>query len=266
MELERIIVTGASRGIGEAIAYRLARRGNRLLLLARTERDLERVSKRAREQGADVEHRCVDLSRPEQVELLLDEIERNFGPVDALVLNAGVAHSRPFLETDLASMDYELRVNFGAPALFLRRILRQMIERDRGAVAVVGSLTSAVPFPGNASYAATKAALFALVRSLRLELTSTNVHLGLVLPGFTATSMTAGMSSLLPAMSADDVARAVERCLTKRRSLVVPGLINKVALRLFSAAPELTDAVLARLPRPNPGARRWKRTLWPRVS
>ena len=140
-----------------------------------------------------------------------------------------------------------------------------MIERDRGAVAVVGSLTSAVPFPGNASYAASKAALQALVRSLRLELTSTNVHLGLVLPGFTATSMTAGMSSLLPAMPADDVARAVERCLKERRPLVVPGLLNKVGLRLFSAAPALTDALLVRLPRPGPG-RRGRRTLWPRVS
>jgi short-subunit dehydrogenase len=114
MELERIIVTGASRGIGEAIAYRLARSRRRLLLLARTERDLERVARRARQQGAEVQYRCVDLARPEQVELLLDEIERDFGPVDALVLNAGVAKARPFLETDLASMDYELRVNFAA--------------------------------------------------------------------------------------------------------------------------------------------------------
>lgn len=265
MEVERIIITGASRGIGEAIAYRLARKGRRLLLLARTERDLERVSQRAREQGADVEPRSVDLARTDQVERLLGEIERDFGPVDALILNAGVANQRPFLETDLASIDYEMRVNFATPAQFMRRVLRPMIARDRGSVVVVGSLTSVVPFPGNASYAASKAALQALVRSLRLELAATSVHLGLVLPGFTASSMTADMSSLLPAMSADDVARAVERCLKERRSFVVPGLINKVGLRLFSAAPALTDAVLARLPSPGPG-RRWRRTLWPRVS
>ncbi len=265
MDLERIVITGASRGIGEAIAYRLARRGRRLLLLARTERDLERVSRRARGQGADVEYRCVDLARPEQVEQLVGELERDFGPVDALVLNAGVANQRSFFETDLASIDYELRVNFEAPAVFLRHVVRQMIERNRGSVAVVGSLTSVVPFPGNASYAASKAALQALVRSLRLELASTNVHLGLVLPGFTATPMTEGMTSALPAMSADQVARAVERCLTARRPFVVPGLINKVGLRLFSAAPALTDAVLARLSSPRLG-RRWRRTLWPRVS
>ena len=248
MATERIVITGASRGIGEATARRLARPGRHLVLLARTEADLARVCGEARREGAEVDYRRVDLSDRRQVEETADGIDRDFGPVDGLVLNAGTAMGRRFLAADPEGVDYEFEVNVFAPTLLLRHFLAPMVERDAGAVAVVGSLTASVPYPGNATYAGTKAALHAIVRSIRLELAETNVHLGLVAPGFTRTSLTSQLSSVLPSLPPEAVARAVEQCLEGRRSLVVPGLLNSIAMRLFAALPELTDALVARVP------------------
>ncbi|MFB6375784.1 MAG: SDR family NAD(P)-dependent oxidoreductase [Bradymonadaceae bacterium] len=96
-----------------------------------------------------------------------------------------------------------------------------------------------ISFPGNATYAASKAALFALVRASRLELADTDVHFGIVLPGFTRTAMTTGLDSHLPSKSPEAVARAIVRCLEDRRAIVVPGLLNHLAMRIFGALPEL---------------------------
>ena len=278
MQTETIVITGASRGIGEETAYRLAGKGRRMLLLARSEDDLVRVRRRARRRGARVDYLTVDLADRSQVERVLDAIDQEWAPVDTLVLNAGTANGRPFLESDSEGTDYEFEVNLFAPAVFLRRLLGPMVERGSGRVAVVGSLTAVLPFPGNATYAGSKAALQALVRSIRLELADSEVHVGLILPGFTRTMMTSRLSSLLPSKSPEAVARAIERSLDERRALVVPGLLNKLAMRAWGFAPDLADTLLARLPglvprpmpegvepivEPSPGG---EASPWPRAS
>jgi 3-oxoacyl-[acyl-carrier protein] reductase len=248
MASETIVITGASRGIGEAIASRLARNGRHLVLLARTDADLKRVRRGVRRQGADCEYLLVDLSSRDEVHGILDRIEEDYDGVDTLVLNAGFTREGRFLDSDPDEVDYEFQVNFFAPTVFLRRLVRPMIDRGEGRAAVVGSLTSDLPFPGHATYSASKAALRALIRSLQLELAEFQVHVGLVLPGFTRTAMTSELRNVLPSMSADAVAGAVERCLEDRERLVVPGLVNKLAFRLFGAMPNLADSLLARLP------------------
>lgn len=248
MSSETIVITGASRGIGEAIASRLADKGRHLVLLARTDADLKRVRRVVRRQGADCDYLLVDLSSREEVHDTLDTIERDYEAVDTLVLNAGFTREGRFLDSDPDEVDYEFQVNFFAPTVFLRRLVRPMIESGEGRAAVVGSLTSDLPFPNHATYAASKAAVRALVRSLQVELADSRVHVGLVLPGFTRTAMTSELRNLLPSMSADTVAGAVERCLEERENLVVPGLVNKLAFRLFGAMPNLADSLLARLP------------------
>jgi 3-oxoacyl-[acyl-carrier protein] reductase len=248
MASETIVITGASRGIGEAIASRLAREGRRLLLLARTDTDLKRVRRLVRREGADCDYLLVDLSSRQEVHDTLDTLERDYQGVDTLVLNAGFTRQGQFLDSDADEVDYEFQVNFFAPTVFLRRLVRPMIDRGEGRAAVVGSLTSDMPFPGHATYSASKAALRALVRSLQLELADSDVHIGLVLPGFTRTAMTSELRNVLPAMSPESVAEAVEQCLEDRQNLVVPGLVNKLAFRLFGAMPNFADSLVARLP------------------
>jgi short-subunit dehydrogenase len=146
-------------------------------------------------------------------------------------------------------MQRELEVNYLAPAELMRRMVPGMVRRGRGRVVVIGSLTSFVPFPGNASYSASKSALLALVRSIRVELQGTGVHFGVVLPGYTRTAMTEGRSSYLPAMLPEEVADAVALCYERERRLVVPGALNRAAARVFSMFPETSDRLLTRLAR-----------------
>jgi len=249
MKPETILITGASRGIGAATVRRFARPGRRLVLLARSERHLERRVAEAEAQGAEARAISVDLASPESSRRAFDVIAEEEGPVEGLVLNAGVAADRRFREATASSMQREIEVNYLAPAELMRRLLPDMTRRRRGRVVVVGSLTSFVPFPGNASYSASKSAMLALVRSVRVELRGSGVHLGVVLPGYTRTGMTEGRSSYLPAMSAEEVADAVALCYERRRRLVVPGALNRAAARVFSMFPETSDRVLTQLAR-----------------
>lgn len=248
MRNETILVTGASRGIGAATVRRLARPGRRLILLARSAGDLERRAEEARAEGAQAETWPVDLSVPDQVAQVRRELGRGPG-IDGLVVNAGVAADRSFDRATSETIRHEIEVNYLAPTELLRGVLPAMVARGDGRIVIVGSLTSFVPFPGNASYCASKAALFCLARSVRMELRSSGVHLGVVLPGFTRTAMTEGRSSTLLPMLPEDVAEAVARCYDRRISTVVPGLLNRLAARMFRAFPDTSDRVLDHLAR-----------------
>lgn len=241
MSRETILLTGASRGIGAAAARRLARPGRRLLLLARSEDALAHRASEVEARGAEARAVPVDFASPEETRRALDALEREEGPFDGLVLNAGMANAIRFDETDRARIERELEVNYLAPADILRRTLPEMVERGRGCVVVVGSLTSFIPFPGNATYCASKAALLALVRSLRAEIGPCGVHIGVVLPGYTRTQMVEGAQSLLLSMSAEKVGSSVQRAYDHKKTLIIPGALNGLAARLFGAFPGMTD-------------------------
>ena len=119
-------------------------------------------------------------------------------------------------------------------------------QRDGGHVICVNSLASLMPFPGEASYAASKSALLSLLRTLRIELREHPVHLTAVLPGYTATEMTANHRSLLPAMSSERVGQAIANAIEDRPNIVIPGLSNRLAARLFNTFPGISDRLLAR--------------------
>lgn len=243
--METIVLTGASRGIGAATAESLARPGRRLILVARGAEALEAQCEEVRRAGAEAIARPCDLSDVEAV----NELARSTGPVHGLVLNAGIANDQPFLAGSEAAAQLELQLNYMAPSLLLRAYLPEMKARGSGRVVAVGSLTSFVPFPGNATYAASKAALFTLIRSLRLELAGSGVYLGVVLPGYTETDMTKHLATRAPSMSAEAVGRMVAQSYELRRSVVVPGVVNRMAARVFGAFPGLSDSVLARFGR-----------------
>ncbi|MEM6733728.1 MAG: SDR family NAD(P)-dependent oxidoreductase, partial [Myxococcota bacterium] len=137
----------------------------------------------------------------------------------------------------------EIGVNYLAPLGLVSQLLPEMRGASRSIVAV-STLTVHVPFPGNASYAASKTALFTLLRSLRLELENDPVHIGAVLPGYTDTEMSRDVSSPIPAMPPARVARAVRDCIENERDCVVPGITNTVAARLFQSLPEVFDPLL----------------------
>ena len=240
--MENILVTGASRGIGKATAVSLAREGRRLVLVARRAGALEMTARDAEARGAKVDVHVCDLSRADHVGELLTA----WPDLDGLVLNAGRANDKAFREAQIDEIAVELRLNYETPLAILHHHLPRMTSRGVGCAVMVGSLTSYVPFPGNATYAASKSALYTLIRSLRLEMEHSGVGLGVVLPGFTRTQMTQDLQAPGPKMSAENVGHAVAKCYDRGGGIMVPGLMNGVAAMVFGAFPSTLDAMLMR--------------------
>ena len=177
------LVTGASRGIGEAIARELAGRGARVALVARSEGPLKEL---AAELGGVAYP--TDLSDPEQVNDLVARVEAD-GPLDVLVNNAGLDETGWFPAIDAAKLDALLHVNFVAPVTLCRNVLPGMIDRGRGHIVNISSLAGVGPFPGMAQYAATKAGLTHVTAGLRADLKGLPIGTTVVEVGLVPTEM-----------------------------------------------------------------------------
>lgn len=175
------LVTGGSRGIGEAIARRLAREGARVLLVSRTRPDLERV---ARETGASFE--VCDVALPEQV----DALARAAGRVDILVNNAGIADSAPLVKMDIAFWRRIMDTNVTSAFLLCRAVVPGMIERKYGRIVNVASMAGKNGIAYASAYAASKHAMLGLTRSLAPELERSGILVNAVCPGYVDTDMT----------------------------------------------------------------------------
>lgn len=180
------LVTGASRGIGAAIARALDGAGARVALVARTRSRLEEVA-------AELEHDPVvlegDLSRSEVPGELAAAALAALGPVDVLVNNAAVAHRSPSVGLDPAVIDMLYTVNVRAPLLLISALLPTMIERGRGSIINLSSVSGVVGTPNRAPYAATKGAVDAATRSLAVELGAAGIRVNSVAPGAVDTDL-----------------------------------------------------------------------------
>ncbi len=179
----RVVVTGASRGIGERIARRCAARGADVVLIARSRTVVEAL---ASEIGGTAV--AADLSDRAVVDGLIDEIEAD-GPIDVLVNNAGIGLARGIcaIDADLARAVYE--VNLIAPTELSRQAARHMLERNRGRIVNVSSISAAVTGPGMSVYAASKAGITQFTEGLRLDLRGSAVGVTLVEIGPVRTEM-----------------------------------------------------------------------------
>jgi NADP-dependent 3-hydroxy acid dehydrogenase YdfG len=175
------LVTGASRGIGAAIARLLAYEGARVALVARSERALELL---AAELGGGAVAAACDLHLPgsaDVVQAALDDLGAD--SPDILVNNAGAFLIAPAHETSVDVFREMLEINLTAPFAFVRAFLPEMRRRGAGHIVTVGSIADRATFPGNAAYAASKHGLRALHEVLRAELRGTGVRASLVSPG-----------------------------------------------------------------------------------
>ena len=184
------VVTGASRGLGRAVALALAEAGADLALAARGAADLERTAQEARKHGVRAEAFPTDLRRDADIEALVDGAVRAFGGIDVLVNNAGISGSeKPFLELAPAEWDEVMAVNLRAPALCAQAAARHMAERRRGRIINVASIGGLTPISRLAAYCASKAGLIQLTRVLALELARYDVQVNAVCPGYFRTPM-----------------------------------------------------------------------------
>ncbi len=214
------------------------------MLLARSEDELHRVCKEISHRGGHADYLVADLSTVDLARDAGREIAERCEPIDILVLNAGMSNDKPFEEASLDEIVYELGVNYLAPVTLLHTLL-PLLKRRHSHVIVVGSLTAILPFPSNATYAASKAPLLSLIKSLRLEMKDTGIHFGIVLPGLTATAATEEMKSPIPRATPEEIAEAIYECLTERKGLIIPGVGNRIAAAFFQQFPEVAEKVIS---------------------
>src|SRR5438094_37459 len=179
----RVLITGASRGIGRALAELLAARRCTLGLVARSGDELERLGNELREKGAAVHVATADVSDREQVESAVSGFVEASGGLDVLVVNAAIAHFAPFTELTIEEAERMTRVNWLGTVYTVRAGLGHLLERADGRIVVVCSGAGHHALPWAAVYGGTKAAQRGFVEALRHELSGTGVGITAVYPG-----------------------------------------------------------------------------------
>jgi hypothetical protein len=241
------LITGASGGIGEALARRFAARGVHLVLVARSADKLEALAAHLRaEHGVQAWAMPCDLARPEAPAELAAALQDARRPIDILVNNAGVLAWGPFVEQPPERHIGMVGLNVAALTALTAHFLPPMVRRGRGHVLNVASVAAFQPVPRLATYAATKAYVLSLTEALAEELRGSGVTVTALCPGITATDMLTSAQradqglSRLPAFvigSADAVAeQGVEACLAGE-VIRVPGVLEQAATLAGRATP-----------------------------
>jgi 3-oxoacyl-[acyl-carrier protein] reductase len=221
--MRNIIVTGASRGFGLAIAGALAQDGARVIAVARSESAELRAAAevRAREQHGAIEFRRFDLAETAGIGELVGALRKEFGPLYGLVNNAGLGTAGQLTLMKDADVEQLLKVNVLAAILLSKYAVRSMMLERAGRIVNISSIVSATGYAGLAAYAATKAALSGFTRSLARDVGALGITVNAVAPGFAATDMTreldaaqreqiARRSALRRLITPQDVAGAVQ--------------------------------------------------------
>jgi short-subunit dehydrogenase len=181
------LVTGASSGIGRALALRLARDGARVALVARRPPELEALAAEIRRNGGEAIPLPGDVSDRSAAERISAEALGRLGRVDILFNNAGYGGHRRFLEWDLDDLERMMRVNYLGSVYLTRLLLPQMVERRTGWVVFVASVAGRIGTPEESAYAATKFAVVGLAEALSIEVEDAGVHVLTVCPGVVRT-------------------------------------------------------------------------------
>jgi hypothetical protein len=242
------LITGATAGIGNAFARRLAAEGYGLVLVARDAVRLDEVGKELRVRyRVDVETLAADLSDRGQLERVAERLHDRMRPIDILVSNAGFGVNAPFLSGDLAQEERLLDVMVRAVLVLTRAAAPGMVARGRGAIVTVSSVAGFLP---GGTYSAAKAWATAFTVSLAGELAGTGVTATALCPGFVRTEFhrRAGMDmSHLPEWAWLDADRLVADCLAdvrRGRAISVPSLRYKIAVAILRHTPlRFTEAL-----------------------
>jgi 3-oxoacyl-[acyl-carrier protein] reductase len=186
------IVTGASRGIGRAIAIRLAEEGHDLAIFGRDKSLLDETASICKDFNSDVLSYTGNVGDPYFVNESVNQILMKFGKIDNLINNAGVAILKKFVDTTLEEFQHQINANLYGVFNFSRAVLENMIERKSGNIINISSLAGKNPFVNGTTYSATKHALMGLSKSLMLEVRQHNIRVAIVCPGSVNTDMLVG--------------------------------------------------------------------------
>ena len=189
------VVTGAGRGIGHAIAGRLANEGARVACVSRTEANAKKTADEINAMRADAaKYYAVDVGDHAAVQKIGAQILQDFGKIDMLINNAGMTRDGLAMRMSLEDWDSVINTNLRGAFSFTQAVLRAMVKRRSGRIINISSVSGIMGNAGQTNYAASKAGLIGFTKSLARELAGRNITVNAVAPGFITTDMTAGLS------------------------------------------------------------------------
>ncbi|MDP4210706.1 MAG: SDR family oxidoreductase [Bacteroidota bacterium] len=180
---KNVWITGASSGIGEALAYAFAREGARLILSSRRTDELERVAARCRELGSEASIVLLDLAVSSQLEKAADEVLATFGHVDVLVNNGGISQRSIVAETPIDVDRRIMEVDYFSGVVLTKKVLPAMLQRGKGHIVAVSSITGKFGFSYRSAYAAAKHAIHGFYESLWAEEHRNGIDVTIICPG-----------------------------------------------------------------------------------
>jgi len=232
------IVTGAGRGIGEAIARTFASGGARVAVVSRTEANSNKVAADLNAARADsARPYAVDVSDFDAVQSLAEKIVADFGRADILVNNAGITRDTLAMRMGSDDWDLVLDTNLKGSFNFIRAILRPMVKQRSGRIVNISSVSGLMGLAGQANYAASKSGLIGLSKSVAREVSSRGITVNVVAPGFIETDMTAVLN--------EEIRKGAQAQIPQARFGAVGDIAAAVAFLASSEAGYITGQVLA---------------------
>ncbi len=190
---QTVVITGASRGIGSAIAERFASEGANVVLLSIDGDELQQTSKSLAGKGYQVLPICTDVSIPQQVDEAIHQAIQSYGRIDVLANNAGIAWEEPFLDISDGHWQQIINVNLNGMFYVAQRVARQMVKQNSGNIINMASTNGLVGEEKYAHYNASKGGVVLLTKTMALELGKFNIRVNCVCPGYIQTPMSAAI-------------------------------------------------------------------------
>src|SRR2546423_2800388 len=236
-EDQAAIVTGAGRGIGHAIALQFASEGARVACVSRSEENAKRTADEINILRADsAKHYAVDVADHAAVQKVGAQILADFTKIDILVNNAGVTRDGLAMRMSIEDWDAVVNTNLRGAFNFTQAVVRAMTKQRSGRIINISSVIGLIGNAGQTNYAASKAGLIGLTKSLAKELASRNITVNAVAPGFITTDMTAGLS--------DEIKKGLQSKIPLGKTGMPEDIANAVAFLASAEASYITGQVL----------------------
>jgi short-subunit dehydrogenase len=250
----RVLITGASQGIGRALALAAARRGARVLAVARSEQLLQDLAAEAQATGGVLEPVCADITSPDDRQRMVEATQQHFGGLDILVNNAGIGATGHFAECGPERLRAIMEVNFFALTETTRVLLPLLRQGNRPAIVNISSIAGKRGIPARSEYSASKFAVQGFSEALRAEMVRFGIDVLVICPGLTQTNFSKNMleqKARLPldhlrGMTAEDAAAATLRAIERGTSEVCLTFQGRLIVLVSRFFPRLADRFAAR--------------------
>jgi short-subunit dehydrogenase len=251
---KRLLITGASQGIGKALAEEAALRGAHVLAAARSESQLQELAGRVRSQGGQIEIVTADVTNPEDRQRMVESAVRHYGGLDVLVNNAGIGATGHFAECSPDRLRKIMEVNFFGLTETTRVFLPLLRQGHQPAIVNISSIAGKRGIPARSEYSASKFAVQGFSEALRAEVAKDGIDVLVVCPGLTQTNFSQNMLEQkarmpmdhLRGMTADQVAVAIVQAIERGRREVCLTLSGKLMVFVSRFFPRLADRIAAR--------------------